>query len=99
MLMMDVNFITAFISLIDNSGKLSEALPFLVSPGSIIGKINKRAVESLGLQLQTTVACGRGDNMMGAIGIGNINHGIIIMGLGTSGILYSSTSAGVEISL
>lgn len=82
---------THVISLIDDSGKLSEALPLLVSPGSIIGKVNKRAIEVLGLNSQTTVACGSGDNMMGAIGTGNISSGIVTMGLGTSGTLYSST--------
>ncbi|HHR9269765.1 TPA: xylulokinase [Salmonella enterica subsp. enterica serovar Muenchen] len=82
---------THVISLIDDSGKLSEALPLLVSPGSIIGRVNKQAIENLGLHPQTTVACGSGDNMMGAIGTGNINSGIVTMGLGTSGTLYSNT--------
>ncbi|EBB0158668.1 xylulokinase [Salmonella enterica] len=79
------------INLIDDSGKLLKALPPLVPPGSIIGKVNKQAVEILGLHSQTLVACGSGDNMMGAIGTGNIESGIMTIGLGTSGTLYSST--------
>ncbi|ELR0534464.1 xylulokinase [Escherichia coli] len=81
---------THAISLIDDSGKLTEALPPLVSPGCIIGKVNKKAKEILGVSPDTTVACGSGDNMMGAIGTGNINTGIVTMGLGTSGTLYSN---------
>ncbi|EDJ1003474.1 xylulokinase [Salmonella enterica] len=81
------------INLLDDSGKLLKALPPLVSSGSIIGKVNKQAVEILGLNPQTSVACGSGDNMMGAIGTGNIASGIMTMGLGTSGTLYSCTTA------
>ena len=35
------------------------------------------------------VASGGGDNMMGAIGTGNIRPGAITMSLGTSGTLYA----------
>ncbi|EBX5888660.1 xylulokinase [Salmonella enterica subsp. enterica] len=88
---------TDVINLVDDSGKLLESLPLLVCPGSIIGNVNKRAIELLGLHPQTTVACGSGDNMMGAIGTGNISSGIVTMGLGTSGTLYSNASERPEV--
>lgn len=76
------------INKIDNSGILRKALPN-INPLLFIGKIRKEISELLGLNNDTIVAQGSGDNMMSAIGTGNIYPGIITMSLGTSGTIFT----------
>jgi xylulokinase len=64
-------------------------LPKLVSAEKIVGTLTKVAAEELGLNDTVMVSSGGGDNMMGAIGTGNISPGIVTMSLGTSGTLYA----------
>ena len=44
-----------------------------------------------GLSANVVVSSGGGDNMMGAIGTGNIRSGVVTASLGTSGTLYACT--------
>ncbi|AHL75822.1 xylulose kinase [Stutzerimonas stutzeri] len=74
---------------IDPSGRLERALPDLIEPYQPIGRIRSDLAARLGLNPQAIVASGGGDNMMGAIGTGNIRPGAITMSLGTSGTLYA----------
>ena len=41
------------------------------------------------------VSSGGGDNMMGAIGSGNVKSGMVTVSLGTSGTLYSFSASPV----
>lgn len=72
---------------IDPSGRLTAALPELIDADQAVGTLRTAAAERLQLNPDVIVASGGGDNMMGAIGTGNIRSGAITMSLGTSGTL------------
>ncbi|WP_417790996.1 xylulokinase [Stutzerimonas xanthomarina] len=74
---------------IDPTGRLEAALPELIEPHQPVGRIRPELAATLGLNPHALVASGGGDNMMGAIGTGNISPGAITMSLGTSGTLYA----------
>ena len=80
---------TALLELIDPQGALVRALPELVEADRCVGQIRPQIATRLGLNPKALVASGGGDNMMGAIGTGNIAPGIITMSLGTSGTVYA----------
>lgn len=80
---------TDLLSHIDPSGRLQAALPELVESHQSLGRILPDVARQLGLNPQARVASGGGDNMMGALGTGNIRPGAITMSLGTSGTLYA----------
>lgn len=56
-----------------------------------IGFVLPHIANEFGLSHDVIVSTGGGDNMMGAIGTGNITQGIVTMSLGTSGTLYTHT--------
>ncbi|MFD1805074.1 xylulokinase [Pasteurella oralis] len=68
-----------------------KVLPPLVSAEQKIGTVRPEIAKLLGLSHHVIVSTGGGDNMMGAIGTGNIRQGIATMSLGTSGTLYAYT--------
>ncbi|MEA3186856.1 MAG: xylulokinase [Chthoniobacter sp.] len=53
------------------------------------GLLREKLREQWGLEKSLIVSAGGGDNMMGAIGTGNIAPGVLTVSLGTSGTLYS----------
>jgi len=71
------------------SGQLLEALPPLLTPEETVGTIRAEVAEELGLPLSCIVSSGGGDNMMGAIGTGNVKEGVVTLSLGTSSTVYS----------
>lgn len=81
------------VELIDDSGRLWNALPPLKRAESCIGTLRPEAAARLGLPTSTRVATGGGDNMMAAIGSGNIAPGTVTMSLGTSGTLFAYADA------
>lgn len=83
--------------LIDPSGKLMSTLPKLKQAHESIGFVIGLAKEKLGLRDDVVVATGGGDNMMAAIGTGNIKDGIVTMSLGTSGTIFTSTHQYIEL--
>lgn len=83
------------VELIDDSGRLWNALPPLVSAEQAIGTASVKAVAALGLRADALIASGGGDNMMAAIGTGNIQPGLLTMSLGTSGTLFTCADAPV----
>ncbi len=80
------------LALIAPDGSLERALPPLLEARRPVGEVRKEVADMLGLSDDVLVASGGGDNMMGAIGTGNIADGIITMSLGTSGALYGCSS-------
>ena len=50
-----------------------------------IGTLSTHAAQEIGLTAGIPVAIGGGDNMMGAIGTGNVTPGVVTISLGTSG--------------
>ncbi|MBM3311016.1 MAG: xylulokinase [Candidatus Aminicenantes bacterium] len=70
---------------------LGDKLPPLSHPGQSIGVMKKSLAASFGLG-EVLVAAGGGDNMMGAIGSGNVTPGVCTASLGTSGTVYAHSA-------
>lgn len=74
---------------------LTEYMPAPSSSRCVIGLLRESLREAWGLTRSPVVSAGGGDNMMGAIGTGNIAPGILTASLGTSGTLYACADAPV----
>jgi xylulokinase len=74
---------------IDPNRDLSECLPPLHLEPGITGRVRSEIAKRTGLPEGIPVSTGGGDNMMGAIGTGNVSPGKITMSLGTSGTVYA----------
>lgn len=72
------------------------AMPELISSSTPFGALRPAAAMVLGLESGTLVASGGGDNMMSAIGSGNIQEGLLTMSLGTSGTLFTYTDKQID---
>jgi xylulokinase len=68
---------------------LSECLPQVASSRRALGLLKDDLREAWGLSKSPVVSAGGGDNMMGAIGTGNVQQGVVTASLGTSGTLYA----------
>jgi xylulokinase len=68
---------------------LHDRLPQLGSSLAPVGELNSRLQKEWGFSGNVIVSAGGGDNMMSAIGTGNVRAGVITASLGTSGTLYS----------
>jgi xylulokinase len=79
----------ALLRAVDPDRDLSDCLPPLVDAGSVIGTVTEAAAQRYGLPAGIPVAPGGGDNMMAAIGTGNVAAGKLTMSLGTSGTLFA----------
>src|SRR5438067_530601 len=69
-----------------------ELIEFIPAPGSslkLVGLLRDTLRTQWGLKKTPVISAGGGDNMMGAIGTGNISPGTVTASLGTSGTLYS----------
>ena len=71
------------------SGQLLGALPKLLAPEELVGTVRAEVAEELGISPRCVVSTGGGDNMMGAIGTGNVKEGVVTLSLGTSSTVYS----------
>jgi len=71
---------------------LEGCLPQLSSSRRAIGLVTDSLREEWGLAKSPVVSAGGGDNMMGAIGTGNVQPGMITVSLGTSGTVYAFSS-------
>ncbi len=67
---------------------LIQYLPPLSHPSEPAGQMKKEFALRFGLD-NILVSSGGGDNMMGAIGTGNVVPGVVTLSLGTSGTIYS----------
>ena len=79
----------AMLSAIDPGRDLSDCLLPLRTDNESIGDLLPSIAEDLGLPPGIPVSIGGGDNMMGAIGTGNVEAGVVTMSLGTSGTVYA----------
>ncbi len=68
--------------------RVREMLPELGSSREVHGTLRPDLAEAWGMSPEVVVSAGGGDNMMGAIGTGNIRPGVITASFGTSGTLY-----------
>ena len=75
------------------TGQLAAALPTLLKPEENVGTVLPERAADLGIAPGALVASGGGDNMMGAIGTGNVREGVVTLSLGTSSTVYSYRDA------
>ncbi len=68
---------------------LGSLLPPLRPSKEACGTLRELLKSKWGLTGSVTVSAGGGDNMMGAIGTGNVRSGIVTASLGTSGTIYA----------
>ena len=68
--------------------RLGDALPALRHPREAVGVMRDAWAAKFGFG-KVLVASGGGDNMMGAIGTGNVAPGVCTLSMGTSGTIYS----------
>jgi xylulokinase len=68
--------------------ELEEKLPALQHPCQPVGFLKHEIASRYGME-KVLVSSGGGDNMMGAIGTGNVRPGICTLSLGTSGTIYT----------
>jgi D-xylulose kinase len=74
---------------IDDSGRLAACLPKVIASDAPHGFLLPAVAVQFGLPAGIPVSSGGGDNMMAAIGTGNVAPGVITTSLGTSGTIYS----------
>jgi xylulokinase len=74
---------------VEPSHDLAGKLPPLAGPDSPIGTVTDACSREFGIPAGIPVAPGGGDNMMAAIGTGNVSSGKLTMSLGTSGTLFA----------
>ncbi len=74
---------------LDSQRDLSACLPAIKSADSVQGYLQESVAKTLRLPAGIPVAMGGGDNMMAAIGTGNVVPGRVTISLGTSGTLFS----------
>lgn len=67
-------------------------LPALIASDDIAGTLRPELAAVFGLSESVIVSSGGGDNMMGAIGTGNVRAGVVTVSLGTSGTIYACSS-------
>jgi xylulokinase len=79
----------AMLSAIDPDRDLLDCLPEVRTEAAVIGHVTDSAARDCGLLAGIPVSTGGGDNMMGAIGTGNVRAGKVTMSLGTSGTVYA----------
>ena len=72
--------------------RLADLLPPLIASDEIAGTLRPELAAEFGLGGNVVVSAGGGDNMMGAIGTGNVRDGVVTVSLGTSGTIYACSS-------
>ena len=75
--------------------RLSAMLPAVGSSREANGTLRDSLATAWGLEKGVVVSAGGGDNMMGAIGTGNVESGVVTASLGTSGTLYGVSATPV----
>jgi xylulokinase len=68
---------------------LADWLPPLSGSHEIAGPLRPELARKYGLPVEVIVSAGGGDNMMGAIGTGNVAPGVVTASFGTSGTIYA----------
>ncbi len=72
--------------------ELADRLPPISTSRRAMGLLRDSLRQAWGLQNAPVVSAGGGDNMMGAIGTGNVQPGVVTVSLGTSGTVYAFAS-------
>lgn len=75
--------------------RVIDMLPPVGSSNVVHGTLRPDLARQWGLSESVIVSAGGGDNMMGAIGTGNVRPGVVTASFGTSGTLYGVADAPV----
>ncbi|HEY1765991.1 MAG TPA: xylulokinase [Opitutaceae bacterium] len=70
-------------------GRVADCLPPVSASHEACGILKAELAERYGFPKETIVSAGGGDNMMGAIGTGNVVPGVVTASFGTSGTIYA----------
>jgi len=68
---------------------VADCLPELSASDTPCGRLRASVADKLGLDAGVLVSAGGGDNMLGAIGTGNVLEGVATASFGTSGTIYA----------
>jgi xylulokinase len=68
---------------------LADWLPEIRSSHEASGTLRRELAERFGFPSDVVVSAGGGDNMMGAVGTGNVAPGVVTASFGTSGTIYA----------
>lgn len=71
--------------------RVAGCLPPLIASHAVVGPVRPELARRWGWPDDVAVSAGGGDNMMGAIGTGNIAPGTVTASFGTSGTIYAAT--------
>jgi xylulokinase len=74
---------------IDPERDLHPCLPQIIGSAKPSGTLRRELAEEFGLPRAVLISSGGGDNMMAAIGTGNVIPGVVTTSLGTSGTIYA----------
>jgi xylulokinase len=74
---------------------LADKLPRLMPPDEPWGTLRAALAERWGMPTDVVISPGGGDNMMSAIGTGNVRDGVVTVSLGTSGTIFAYASSPV----
>jgi xylulokinase len=69
--------------------RVADYLPPLAASDEAVGEVQPALARRYGLPAGVVVSAGGGDNMMGAIGTGNVTPGVVTASFGTSGTIYA----------
>lgn len=75
---------------IDSDRDWDSTLPSLFESHQVVGEVQESIASELGLPAGIPVSTGGGDNMMAAIGTGNVSSGAVTISLGTSGTVFAT---------
>ncbi len=80
----DINKLQYYEPMLDYLCISSSSLPEILPPGTVIGKISKKASSETGLSTSTEFVLGAMDQITGALGAGNIKKGVVTETTGTA---------------
>lgn len=86
---------TELIEALDTDRDLSACFPELIEPCEMVGTVRAELARELGFGEEVIVSAGGGDNMMAAIGTGNVRNGSLTASMGTSGTLFAYSDVAV----
>jgi xylulokinase len=70
----------------------AKLLPRVYESQEITGSVSRTAADQTGLPVGTPVVAGAGDQAAGAIGLGVVRRGMISATIGTSGVVFATTT-------
>ncbi|MGL5571578.1 MULTISPECIES: xylulokinase [Bacteria] len=92
MLLLDVNKRKWSKKMLDFFNVKEEQLPKLFESYEVVGNLKGNLKDKLSLKNDIKIVAGGGDQAVGAIGVGAVKEGVLSVALGTSGVVFASSS-------